>query len=641
MSIYIYFFVSADACTLEPRLEHALGPRPTVSVRRLSCVISLILSHSTVQTMRPRERLAIAFVLLAGRCATGFSPSLLARVVPHHCPPSSRRAPQCLLPLHLSPPDDGDSDGDEALDFDDDDFFADDGNGPIGGSVFEDFEDAEAIAALTDTQTSTLPITSADLSGTDLRLFCLGGDVLLDSYAGSMGFDEVTDWDYYQVDEDGNRGSRVRPNPFDAGQPRRTRASSGSVVRIFRGELTGKLGASLRSRGMDKRVLVKEFSGKVARDLAASELAAVGTLQSAVCSELDEGARSGEWSATAATRYLAGKMNGSTVKDDTNLVKLMSILGVGKSNVRDVKAPFVGILGRLDLQDFEEDEGITPQEWYTALKVAPPKKDSVWLVYEYVGLTTLNTYAMPPIVRMQNLPPQRGFFGNPIAPPALPQWRERSNYVVKGIMKQCLEGLAMLHENGIAHRSIGRNSVILSSVAQDKIEASSPYAIVPSRLVVKLADFGFGGPISESALDEGFRQRAKGFGIDVREGSSSVAATNFAMAEDLHALGFVFLGTLLTSLAEIPTPGYKMPDTDEDSLQRLVTEIFEKEMDEFREYCSAEDFWSKLVNLLDENDGAGWSLLREMCFARERAAENKEEFSVLTARGLLSNKLFS
>ena len=96
-----------------------------------------------------------------------------------------------------------------------------------------------------------------------------------------MGFDEVTDWDYYQVDEDGNRGSRVRPNPFDAGQPRRTRASSGSVVRIFRGELTGKLGASLRSRGMDKRVLVKEFSGKVARDLAASELAAVGTLQSA------------------------------------------------------------------------------------------------------------------------------------------------------------------------------------------------------------------------------------------------------------------------------------------------------------------------------------------------------------------------
>ena len=87
--------------------------------------------------------------------------------------------------------------------------------------------------------------------------------------------------------------------------------------------------------------------------------------------------------------------------------------------------------------------------------------------------------------------------------------------------------------------------------------------------------------------------------------------------------------------------GYKMPDTDEDSLQRLVTEIFEKEMDEFREYCSAEDFWSKLVNLLDENDGAGWSLLREMCFARERAAENKEEFSVLTARGLLSNKLFS
>ena len=564
------------------------------------------------------HHVSVSLIVLVGNHNILVGVTAFQRVLPNAAP-SSITSPAQRRQLHLSA-------SDSPLNYDDDDFFRDD-----------DDEDAAAIARATSTTMESYA--ARDLSGSDVRLFRLGYDLILDTYAGSMGFDEVTDWDYYTQDEEGNRNS-VEPTPFDSSQPKRTRSSSGSVVRIFRGELTGKLGNALRARGMDKRVLVKEFSGKIAKDLASAELKSVGRLQSEVCARGNDDAKNGDWAASAATRYLSGKTGVSTTDDDACVTKLLGILGVGRSNSKDA-APFVGILGRLDLYDFEEDMDINPQEWYSALKVAPPKPDAIWVVYEYVGLTTLDAYARPPLARLDSLPPQRNFFGSVAAPPPLPPWRERANYVVKGIMQQSLQALAFMHENGIAHRSIGRNSIILSSVAQDKMEASTPYALVPSRLVVKLADFGFGGPISESSMDEEFRSRARTFGILVAEGSSSVAMTNFAMAEDLHALGFVFLGLLLTSLAEIPTPQYNMPATDEDSLQRLLTEIFDKDFDEFREYVEAEDIWTNLVSLLDENEGAGWDLLKSLCFARERAAENKDGFSVLSARALLANPIFS
>ena len=115
------------------------------------------------------------------------------------------------------------------------------------------------------------------------------------------------------------------------------------------------------------------------------------------------------------------------------------------------------------------------------------------------------------------------------------------------------------------------------------------------------------------------------------------------MAEDLHALGFFFVGVLLTTLAEFPLDedDYNPPDKDEDSLQRLLGEIFEKYMSEFREYCAAEDIWTKVVVLLDHHDWAGWDFLEKLCFDRERSGENKDVLQLSTAMGLLSNRLFA
>jgi len=58
-----------------------------------------------------------------------------------------------------------------------------------------------------------------------------------------------------------------------------------------------------------------------------------------------------------------------------------------------------------------------------------------------------------------------------------------------------------------------------------------------------------------------------------------------------------------------------MPATDEDTLQRLLGEIFDKDFEQFREYVEAEDIWSNLVQLLDESDGSGWKVLETLVLA--------------------------
>lgn len=223
-----------------------------------------------------------------------------------------------------------------------------------------------------------------------------------------------------------------------------------------------------------------------------------------------------------------------------------------------------------------------------------------------------------------------------------------------------LEAVATTHESGMVHRSVGRNSFVLSGTGQDKAEATSPYAILPERLNVKLSDWGFACKLEDVARDGDFRARARVFQVDVspyeKDGAGSLTpTTSFAMAEDMHALGFVILGMLLTTLADIVTPSAQMPPTDEDSLQRLLGEIFEKDMGAFREYCADEEYWTKVVEILDGSDsdqseidsdgtaklGDGWELLEALMFARERVAENvKNGTPPVTARMLLDSPFF-
>ena len=501
----------------------------------------------------------------------------------------------------------------DPLDYDDDEFFDD--------------EDAQLFAQVTQKQ-------QTDLSGCSMRQFNLGYDLIISDFVGSLGFEEIVDWEYYQPSLVNNERNIVEPPPFDPNAPKRTREKSGSIVRIFRGELSGRLGSMARSRGLDIRIMLKEFSGESAISLARAELETLSKIQSNFCAELDEGARNGDWASSASMRYIEGRVNGNTKTDDENLMKWMEIMST--KNV-----PYVGVLGELNMLEFFEDEkGTGKNEWYRALKVKPPEPKSLWIAYEYAGFSTLSRYAQPALKRWFNLPPQKGIFGRVTAPPALPRWNERARYV-KTMMRKSLEGLSTIHESGFTHRSLGMNSIVISSVGQDKQEASSPMATVGQRLRMKISDFGFSGRIVDASNDEDFGRRARAFDLNIIEGASMLESKSFAIAEDLHALGFVFIGLLLSSLAEIPRQEYQMPPTDEDALQRLMSDIFDKDMDEFRDYVDAENIWTSVVFLLDENDGEGWRVLEQMCFARENVVDNLASGQILTVDGVLNSPFFA
>ena len=398
---------------------------------------------------------------------------------------------------------------------DNDDVWFSDFDDFVGDTVEDAEEDSYAISKLL--QTAVSP---TDLTACQTRQFSLGQDLILSDYIGNMGFQEITDWEYFLYNEDDpDERKVVKPNPFDSSQPTRTKSNSGSVVRLFRGEFVGTLGGSLSAQGKDRRVLVKEYSGKLALELVKAELKAIGKLQSALLANSRNGddAKNGEWIQLAASRSVNQR------EDNSNVASLVELLA---------KANFVGVLGEVNLAELEDD--LEPNEFYRALGVPPPKPGSVWVVYEYAGLSSVQAYAQPAAVRVASLPPKRGFFGNVVAPPPLPSFQERANYVVKGIMKQAIEAVAILHENGLVHRSIGRSSIILSSSAMNKRVASNPYTTLTSQLLVKLSDFGFAGLYSESTQNDEFRARARTFKLSFREGENSVTTSNFAIAEDMH-----------------------------------------------------------------------------------------------------------
>lgn len=266
----------------------------------------------------------------------------------------------------------------------------------------QDEEEEEELPEFTDNESSSpnnnskelisipLPTPSTqtiDLTGALSREFSLGRDLLLSDYAGSLGFDQVTDWQYYTTDlSTGKREDRAA-NPFDPNQPSRTRSRSGRVVRLFRGEFTGRIGNLLRSRGLDSRVILKEFAVDIDDDdddmllnLAKDEQRSLAKLQSnwlqGYCmtannnaQQLLEQLENGEWNKAAQRRYVDGLTDTPTTADDEHLVTLLECTS-------SKKAPFTSILGQLNLNDYYDDEDMDPNEWYKSLGVV---SDSSWL----------------------------------------------------------------------------------------------------------------------------------------------------------------------------------------------------------------------------------------------------------------------
>jgi serine/threonine protein kinase len=401
------------------------------------------------------------------------------------------------------------------------------------------------------------------------------------------------------------------------------------------------LGGLLRANGIDNRVLLKEYSVD-SLELVKREKKMIGQMMSHFLKqEMDTNLLSelqnGKWIDAAQSRYTDSITNTPIKADNEHLQLLLTYLS-------KYKAPFTSLLGEMNLNAYYDDPNLDSNQWYRSLGVKPPSPGSVWLAYDYHGLSSASSYCIPTLFQVAKLPPKRGVFGNIIQAPPIPPFKERARYVVHGIMKQMLHAVALTHEAGLVHKSLGRNSFLLSSVGQEKREATNPYAVVVERLRVVLSDWGFAQRVEDVVQEEEFLSRANSFGIDVEYDVE--AAMEFAVAEDLHALGFVFLGLLFTTLAEPATLTAPMPLTDDDTWQRLFSELFSKDMDEFREYCSnEEDVWDSVVELLDMEDGVGWSVLGDLLLAREKVVDwsksvhINEEYKLASARDI-SNHLF-
>ena len=103
----------------------------------------------------------------------------------------------------------------------------------------------------------------------------------------------------------------------------------------------------------------------------------------------------GEWIKYSQRRYVDGLTDTPTNKDDENLITLLELLS-------SQKAQFAALLGEMNLNDYYDDETTNPNDWYKSLGVKPPQPGSVWLVFDYQGLSTAATYAVPSIIRRSN-----------------------------------------------------------------------------------------------------------------------------------------------------------------------------------------------------------------------------------------------
>ena len=473
-----------------------------------------------------------------------------------------------------------------------------------------------------------------DRSACRTRRFSLGREVVLDRYLGTLGFQEITDWQYYLTDQDeetgkivGDRREKVTPNPLDPKQPRRTRQSSGSVLRLFRAEFVGALGGLLRSQGLDNRVLIKEFSGDLGLALAERETRALAQFQSDLVKNDNE-----DWRNDAMNRF------NNPRSDNLNVQKLIKVMG---------DCPYTVLLGEVDLAEVEE-EGWDANEFYRAMGVQPPKPGAIWLVYEYtgVGASAAKLTQLSPAARWEQLPKGKGFFGNPIDPAPLPPWSDRADYILRGIVRRALEAVATTHEQGIVHRSIGVSSLlVLPRTVTDKTAALSPLWTSVGGTMVKFSDWGFAQVTDPDILleDEDFVRRARSFDISLSKSSPSLLVVNFALAEDMHALGVAIVQLLLSTLVEPRTPQDPLPTiaTNEDTFQRVWTDIYDQDMSAFRDYLCNEDdeIYESLVSYLDERDG--WKFLEALLNARERVAQRKQAESIVSVRRLLESPLFN
>ncbi|XP_059624936.1 uncharacterized protein LOC132268174 isoform X2 [Cornus florida] len=174
---------------------------------------------------------------------------------------------------------------------------------------------------------------------------------------------------------------------------------------------------------------------------------------------------------------------------------------------------------------------------------------------------------------------------------------KRRRYFIIKLLQGAIRGLSYMHDHDRLHQSLGPASVVLNTM----FEKEAAY------LVPRLRDLAFSVDIRYSYLEEGSGTLSEGLW---RRASAAGAYTAmekraFGMADDIYEAGLLF-----AYLAFIPFCEAGIMDNL--SLQRLLENTFQLDLEAARDYCLADDRLLEAVKFLDLGDGAGWELLQAM-----------------------------
>ncbi|XP_028798813.1 uncharacterized protein LOC114754211 [Neltuma alba] len=177
------------------------------------------------------------------------------------------------------------------------------------------------------------------------------------------------------------------------------------------------------------------------------------------------------------------------------------------------------------------------------------------------------------------------------------QMMKRRRYFIIKLLQGALRGLAFMHDHDRLHQSLGPSSVVLNTIS----DREARY------LIPRLRDLAFSVDVRYSGLEDDPASLANGLW---KRASAAGAVTRlekraFGIADDIYEAGLLF-----AYLAFVPFCEAGIMDSI--SLQRLLENTFQLDVEATREYCLADSRLENAVEFLDLGDGAGWELLQAM-----------------------------
>eukprot|EP01025_Chloroclados_australasicus_P013616 TRINITY_DN16406_c0_g1_i1.p2 TRINITY_DN16406_c0_g1~~TRINITY_DN16406_c0_g1_i1.p2 ORF type:complete len:160 (-),score=26.29 TRINITY_DN16406_c0_g1_i1:224-658(-) len=90
--------------------------------------------------------------------------------------------------------------------------------------------------------------------------------------------------------------------------------------------------------------------------------------------------------------------------------------------------------------------------------------------------------------------------------------------------------------------------------------------------------------------------------------------------EDRKALGLVLMETIFCAL--VPEEIVESGAISQAALQRLLFDVFNSNIQEFRQYCAADPQFIQVVQFLDLFDGEGWKMLESLILNKKTSLES-------------------